>query len=49
MRAMHGVQLQDIKRAVELMPVLGLVGTMDQLAMANNVIGCLHLEKGIGV
>ena len=36
-RAMCGVQLKDIKTSMDLMLMLGLNGTMDQLAMANIV------------
>ena len=37
MRAMCGVQLKDRKRSIDLMFMLGLNETIDQLAMANNV------------
>ena len=36
-RAMHAVQLKDTKRCNDLMLVLGLNETIDQLAMANSV------------
>ena len=36
-RAMCGVQLRDRKRSMHLMFVLGLMETMDQMAMANSV------------
>ena len=36
-RAMCGVQLKDIKRSTDLMFMLGLKETIDQLAMANSV------------
>ena len=37
MRAMCGVQLNDRKRSTDLMFMLGLKETIDQLAMANSV------------
>ena len=37
MRAICGVQLKDINRPTELMFIMGLNETIDQLAMANNV------------
>ena len=37
MRAMCGVQLKDSKRSTDLMLMLGLNETIDQLAMANSV------------
>ena len=37
MRAMCGVQLKERKKSTDLMPMLGLNETMDQLAMANSV------------
>ena len=37
MRAKCGVQLEDIKRSTDLMLMLGLKETIDQLAMANSV------------
>ena len=37
MRTMCGVQLKDNKRSTDLMFMLGLRETMDQLAMANSV------------
>ena len=36
-RAMFGVQLKDRKRYTDLMFILGLNETMDQLAMASSV------------
>ena len=36
-RAMCGVRLKDIKRSMDLMLMLGLNETMDQLSMANSV------------
>ena len=36
-RAMRGVQLKDRKRSTDLMFMLGLSETIDQLAMANSV------------
>ena len=36
-RAMCGVQLKDRKRSMDLMLMLGLKETIDQLAMANSV------------
>ena len=36
-RAMCGVQLKDRKRSTDMMFILCLKETMDQLAMANNV------------
>ena len=35
--AMYGVQLEDKKRSTDLMLMLGLDETIDQLAMANGV------------
>ena len=45
--AMCGVQLKDRKRSTDLMFMLGLTETIDQLVMANNVrwYGCI--EEGI--
>ena len=37
MRAMCGAQLKDRKRYMDLMFMLGLNDTIDQLAMANSV------------
>ena len=37
MRAMCGVQLKNGKRSTDLMFILGLNETIDQLVMANNV------------
>ena len=37
LRAMCGVQVKDIKRSTDLMFMLGLSETRDQLAMANTV------------
>ena len=45
-RAICGVQLKDIKRSTDLMFMLGLNETMDQLAMANSV-RWFGLQKGI--
>ena len=36
-RAMCGVQLNDIKRSMDLMFMLGIKKTIDHLAMANSV------------
>ena len=36
-RAMCGVQLKDRKRSIDLMFLLGLIETIDQLAMENSV------------
>ena len=38
MRAMCGVQLKDSNRSTDLMFMLGLNVTIDQLAMANNSV-----------
>ena len=56
-RAMCGVQLNDKKRAMDLMLMLGLDETIDWLAWATSVhwYGCVekrgwsHLKKGIDV
>ena len=40
MRAVCGVQLKDRKRSMDLMLMLGLNETINQLAMANS--GCLY-------
>ena len=37
-RAMRGVHVKDKKRSTDLMFMLGLNETIDQLAMANNVV-----------
>ena len=42
-RAMCGVQLKDRKRFADLMFMLGLNETMDQLAMANSVHWYVHV------
>ena len=39
-RAIHGVQLKDRKRSMDLMSMLGLKETIDQLAIANSI--CWH-------
>ena len=44
MRAMFGVQLKDIRRSTDLMFMLDLQETIDQLAMANSILG---LKRGI--
>ena len=45
MRAMCGVRLKDIKRAKNLMFMLGLNKTIDQLVMANSVHWYGHLLR----
>ena len=46
-RAMCGVQLKDKKRSIDLMFMLGLNETIDQLARANSVCWYCHvLERG---
>ena len=45
MRAMCGVQLKDIKRSTDLMLMLGLNETMDQLAIANCSLVWLCVEE----
>ena len=42
-RAMCGVQLKGRKKSINLMFILGLNETIDQLAMANNVCWCGHV------
>ena len=44
-RAMCGVQLKDRKRSTDLMFMLGLNETIDQLAMANSVRWYGHLLR----
>ena len=44
-RAMCGVQLNDRKRSTDLMFILGLNETIDQLAMANSVCWYGHVLK----
>ena len=44
--AMCGVHLKDRKRVRDLMLLLGLNESMDELAIASSV-GCLCVEKGI--
>ena len=44
-RAMCGVQLNDKKRSTDLMFMLGLNETMDQLAMANSVCWYGHVLR----
>ena len=44
MRAMCGVQLKDRKRSTELMFMLGLNETIDQLAMAKCLLVWLCIE-----
>ena len=51
-RAMRGVQLKDRKRSTDLMLMLGLKETIDQLAMANSVCWYAHVlrrEDGHGL
>ena len=45
MRAMCGVQLKDSKRYMDLMFMLGLKETMDQLAMVNSVCWYGHVLR----
>ena len=45
MRAMCGVQLKDTKRFTDLMLMLGLSETIDQLAMANSVCWYGHVLR----
>ena len=45
MKAMCGVQLNDRKRSTDLMFMLGLNETIDQLAMANSVRWYGHVLK----
>ena len=48
-RAMRGVQLKDRKRSMDLMFMLGLKETIDQLAMANSVRWYGHvLRRALG-
>ena len=48
MRAMCGVQLKDRKRSTDLMLMLGLSETIDQLTMANSVHWYGHvLRRGM--
>ena len=44
-RAMCGIQLNDIKRSTDLMLMLGLNETTDQLAMANSVCWYGHVLR----
>ena len=44
-REMCGVQLKDIKRSTDLMFMLGLNETIDQLAMTNSVRWYCHVLK----
>ena len=44
-RAMCGVQLKDRKRSADLMFMLGLKETIDQLAMANSVCWYHHVFR----
>ena len=56
MRAMFGIQLKDRKRSTDLMSMLSLNETTDQLAMTYSARWCGHvlrrgwpcLEKDIG-
>ena len=51
-REMCGVQLKDRKRSIDLMLMLGLSDTVDQLAMANSVCWYGHVfrkEDGHGL
>ena len=45
MRAMCGVQLKDRKRSTDLMIMLGLSETTDQLAIANSVRWYCHVLR----
>ena len=45
MRAMCGVQLKDRKISYELMSMLGLNETIDQLAIANSVCWYCHVLR----
>ena len=45
MRAMCGVQLKGRKRSTDLMFMLGLNETIDQLSMANSVCLCGHVLR----
>ena len=45
-RAMCGVQLKDRKRSTDLIFMLGLKETIDQLAMANGVYWDCHVLRG---
>ena len=42
-RAICGVQLKDRKRYTDLMLMLGLNETIDQISMANSVCWCGHV------
>ena len=44
-RAMCGAQLKDIKRSTDLMFMLGLKETIDQLAMANSACWYGHVLR----
>ena len=44
-RAMCGVQLKDRKKSMDLMHMLGLNETIDQLAMANSVHWNCHVLR----
>ena len=44
-RAMCGVQLKGRKRSMDLMLILGLMKTIDQLDMANSVLWCGHVLR----
>ena len=44
-RAMCGVQLKERKRSTDLMFMLGLKETIDQLAMANSVCWYDHVLR----
>ena len=45
MRAMCGVHLKDRKRSTDLMFILGLSETIDQLAMTNSVCWYGHVLR----
>ena len=46
-RAMCGVQRKDARRSTDLMVMLGLIETMDQLAMANSVRWYGHVLRRV--
>ena len=45
MRAMCGVQLKDRKRSMDLMFMLSLMETMNQMALANSVCWYGHVMR----
>ena len=45
-RAMCGVQLKDRKRSSDLMFMLGLNETVDQLGISNSVCSYCHVLRG---